>query len=75
MFRRFVKNCSERFVPITRMSIIRHLMQEKNFLNPQELKKFEDFALALDAAIVNRHHDLLQELKVKKNTDSDTFCW
>ncbi len=54
----------EKFIPITRRSVIRHLMQEKDFLNEREQKEFERLALALDAAIVNRHHDILQDLKV-----------
>ena len=41
-------------------------MQEKGFLTEKEQKDFEKMALALDAAIVNRHHDVLQDLKVNK---------
>ncbi len=44
--------------------MMRHLMTEKNFLTDAEFKKFEPFALALDSAIVNRYHGLLEELKV-----------
>ena len=54
----------EKFIPITRRSVMRHLMQEPGFLSEQELEHFEHFALALDSAIVNRYHYLLQELKV-----------
>ncbi len=39
-------------------------MQEKNFLTEEELKKFEDFSIALDSAIVNKYHGILQDLKV-----------
>ena len=33
-------------------------------LTEEELGKFEHFAIALDSAIVNKHHMILQELKV-----------
>jgi hypothetical protein len=39
-------------------------MQKKDFLTQEELKVYEDFALALDTAIVNKYHGVLQELKV-----------
>ena len=63
--------CREKFIPITRRSVIRHLMQEKNFLTEKEQKDFEKLALALDAAIINRHHDILQDLKVTFAGDSE----
>nr|KAG5707520.1 hypothetical protein BaRGS_012024 [Batillaria attramentaria] len=50
-------------------------MEEENFLNEEEKKKFEDFALALDSAIVNKYHGILQELKIlfdPINPDKDT---
>lgn len=56
----------ERFIPITRRSIVRHLIEEKDFLSEDEKKKYEDFALALDSAIVNKYHGILQELKVRR---------
>lgn len=56
--------CRERYIPITRKSIIRFLMEEKDFLTDEEKKAFHDFALALDSAIVNKYHSILQELKV-----------
>ena len=39
-------------------------MQEDNFLTEEELKKFEAFSTALDSAIVNRYHGMLQDIKV-----------
>jgi len=44
--------------------MVRHLMQEEKMLTEEEVEGFESFALALDSAIVNRYHGLLQELKV-----------
>ena len=49
---------------MTRRSLIRELMQQKNFLKAEELQNFEKFSVALDSAIVHRYHVLLQELKV-----------
>ena len=54
----------ERYIPITRRSIIRYLVEQERFFSEEEKKKFEDFALALDSAIVNKYHGVLQELKV-----------
>ena len=54
----------EKYIPITRRSMVRHLMQEEKMLTEEEVEGFESFALALDSAIVNRYHGLLQELKV-----------
>lgn len=42
-------------------------MEKKDFLTPEEQKYFEDFALALDSAIVNQYHGVLQELKVYRS--------
>ncbi|XP_060553523.1 transmembrane protein 143-like isoform X2 [Ruditapes philippinarum] len=69
-------NYRERFIQVTRKSIIRHLMQKKDFLTQEELKVYEDFALALDTAIVNKYHGVLQELKNlfdPLNPDKDTI--
>ncbi|KAJ8302759.1 hypothetical protein KUTeg_019155 [Tegillarca granosa] len=54
----------ERYIPITRLSIIRHLMEEKDFLTVEEKKDFEEFAFSLDSAIVNKYKGVLQEIKV-----------
>ncbi|XP_067651664.1 transmembrane protein 143-like [Haliotis asinina] len=67
----------ERYIPITRRSVIRHLMQEEDFLTDEEKRKFDDFALALDSAIVNKYHGVLQELKRifdPLNPDKDTIA-
>ncbi|KAK6185030.1 hypothetical protein SNE40_007356 [Patella caerulea] len=66
----------ERYIPITRRSVIRHIMEEEEFLTEEEKKKFEDFALALDSALVNKYHGILQELKSlfdPINPDKDTI--
>ena len=45
-------------------------MEKKKFLTQEEQKYFEDFALALDSAIVNQYHGVLQELKVCKHFET-----
>lgn len=65
----------ERYIPITRKSIIRQLMEEEYFLNDEEKKMFESFAVGLDTAIVNKYHGVLQDIKVlfdPINPDKDT---
>lgn len=66
----------ERYIPITRLSIIRHLMEEKDFLTVEEKKDFEEFAFSLDSAIVNKYKGVLQEIKRlfdPINPDKDTI--
>ncbi|KAK3778074.1 hypothetical protein RRG08_044690 [Elysia crispata] len=65
----------ERYIPITRHSIIRHLIQHKDFLTDAEKKIFPDFALAIDTALVNKYNTILQQLKAlfdPINPDKDT---
>lgn len=40
-------------------------MDKDGFLTEEEKKVYEDFALALDSAIVNKYHGILQDLKVQ----------
>jgi len=47
-----------------RRSLVRHLLEEGNFLTKEELQKFDSFTLSLDSAILNKYHDVLQQLKV-----------
>ena len=54
----------ERFIPLSRRSLIRELMQEDNFLSEAERRRFDEFAVALDTAINRQYHGVLSELKV-----------
>lgn len=66
----------EKFIPLTRRSLLRFLMQENNSLTDEELRHFEKFSTALDAAIINRYYGLLHELKDlfdPINPDKDTI--
>ena len=60
----------ERYIPITRRSILRFLLEEEGFLMTDEKKTFKEFALALDSAIVNKYHGILHEL----NVSHQAFC-
>ena len=42
------------------------MMQAKEYLNADELSKFDKFAEALDSAVINRYHSVLQDLKVER---------
>lgn len=54
----------ERYIPITRQSVIRYLTQDKDFLSEEEKKLFPGFVHALDAALVSKYQHVLEELKV-----------
>ena len=54
----------ERYIPITRQSIIRFVIEEQDFLTDEEKKLFPDFSVALDSALTNKYHHVLQELRV-----------
>ncbi|OWF38029.1 transmembrane protein 143-like [Mizuhopecten yessoensis] len=65
----------EKYIPITRTSIVRHILQE-NMLNDEEKKIFEDFAMCLDKSIRNKYHGVLQQAKEMfdpLNPDKDTI--
>ena len=65
----------EKYIPITRRSIIRHLMEEEYFLNIEEKRMFEDFAVGLDTAIVNKYHGVLQDVKVNQKMIPVKLTW
>ena len=54
----------ERFIPISRRSLVGQLMQQEDFLTDAERKRFEEFAVGLDNAIDHQYHGVLSELKV-----------
>ncbi|XP_062566890.1 transmembrane protein 143-like [Saccostrea cucullata] len=66
----------EKYIPITRRTLIRRVIEEKNCLTVQEQRKFDEFAIALDSAIVQEYHGVLNELKTlfdPVNPDKDTL--
>ncbi|XP_041454446.1 transmembrane protein 143-like isoform X2 [Lytechinus variegatus] len=67
----------ERFIPLSRRSLIRELMQEDDFLTDAERRRFEEFAIAMDNAISKQYHGVLAELKQlfdPVNPDKDTIA-
>jgi hypothetical protein len=46
--------------------LIRRIIEERDLLTVQEQRKFDEFAIALDSAIVQEYHGVLNELKVGK---------
>ena len=56
---------SECYIPMTRRTLIRQLMQQQDLLTPGEMSGFEKFSSSLDSAIIHRYHVLLQELTVR----------
>lgn len=63
----------EKFIPVTRRSLVRRLGEEENLLNWQEREKLETFASALDARFSQRLQGLLEETKVWM-TSSSMYC-
>ncbi|XP_013062063.2 transmembrane protein 143-like [Biomphalaria glabrata] len=66
----------EQYIPITRQSLLRFLLQEKSFFTESELKLFPSFVLALDSTLVNKYHTVLtnlQSLFDPINPDKDTL--
>ncbi|XP_033113132.1 transmembrane protein 143-like [Anneissia japonica] len=71
-----VHDVREKFIPMSRRNLVRQLIQEEDFLNDDERKRFEAFAVSLDNAIVNQYHSTLSELKSlfdPLNPDKDTI--
>ena len=55
----------EKFIPVTRHSLMQRLREEEGLLNWQEREKLESFAAALDAHFSHRFLATLQEAKVR----------
>uniref|UniRef100_A0A0B6XXX1 Transmembrane protein 143 n=1 Tax=Arion vulgaris TaxID=1028688 RepID=A0A0B6XXX1_9EUPU len=65
----------ERYIPVSRQSIIRHFVEEKDFLTEEEKKLVPGFVRSLDTVLVNKYHGILEELKAlfdPINPDKDT---
>jgi hypothetical protein len=50
-------------------------MEEEHFLNIEEKRMFEDFAVGLDTAIVNKYHGVLQDVKVNQKRIPVKLTW
>ncbi|XP_022097550.1 transmembrane protein 143-like [Acanthaster planci] len=67
----------EHFIPISRRSLVRLLMQEEGLLTGMDLEKFEELSVSLDWTIINQYHGVLAELKQlfdPVNPDQDTMA-
>ena len=58
----------EKFIPVTRRSLMRRLRDEEGLLNWEERDKLESFAAALDSHFSQRFQATLQEAKVCRSS-------
>ncbi|XP_029647528.1 transmembrane protein 143 isoform X1 [Octopus sinensis] len=66
----------EHYIPITRYSVIQHLMHNGNLLQADVHEEFVEFSLALDNVIVTKYQGVLQDIKRlfdPINPDKDTI--
>ena len=62
----------EKFIPVTRRSLVRRLGEEEGLLSWEEREKLEIFAAALDARFSQRFQGCLEEAKVNTHTHTHT---
>ena len=62
----------EKFIPVTRRSLVRWLGEEEGLLSWEEREKLEVFAAALDARFSQRFQGCLKEAKVNTHTHTHT---
>lgn len=60
------ENRREKFIPVTRRSLVRRLAEEEGLLNWEEKRLLENFAAALDARFSQRFQGILEETKVRR---------
>ena len=58
----------EKFIPVTRRSLLRRLREEEGLLNWREREKLDSFASSLDSCFSQRFLATLQEAKVSETT-------
>ncbi|BFZ13524.1 hypothetical protein BsWGS_16563 [Bradybaena similaris] len=66
----------ESYIPVTRQSLVRYLIEDKELLTEDERRLFSDFVLALDIVLVNKYHGVLEDLKIlfdPSNPDKETL--
>ena len=56
----------EKFIPVTRRTLLLSLIEEKNMFSLAERQLMERFAAALDAHYSHRFYGILEETKVRK---------
>lgn len=55
----------EKFIPVTRRTLVRRLVEEDGLLNWEERRLLESFAASLDAYYSQKFYALLEEAKVR----------
>ena len=60
----WIEGKKEKFIPVTRRSLLRRLGEEEGLLNWEERGLLERFAAALDARFSQRFQAILEEAKV-----------
>ncbi|CAG5129220.1 unnamed protein product, partial [Candidula unifasciata] len=66
----------ESYIPLTRQSLVRYLIEDKEILTKDEKKLFSDFVRALDIVLANKYHGVLEDLKIlfdPCNPDKETL--
>lgn len=63
----------EKFIPVTRRTLVNKLVEEDGLLNWEEKRLLESFAASLDAYYSQKFYALLEEAKVSYGKQSDHF--
>ena len=56
----------EKFIPVTRRTLLRTLVEEKGFLENEEREKMESLGASLDAKYSQTFYSILEEAKVRQ---------
>lgn len=54
------------YIPMTRKSLAKRIMEEETLISPEDHSRFHQFAVALDHSVGRLYHGVLGELKVDK---------
>jgi hypothetical protein len=54
------------YIPMTRKSLAKRIMEEETLISPEDHKRFHEFAVALNHSVGRLYHGVLGELKVVK---------
>ena len=57
----------ERFVPVTRRALVRHIYQHPDLLSSEGKRNFDQLALLLEDAITKQSNRIMEELKVRSS--------
>lgn len=74
MLKKFEKQ-EEKFIPVTRRTLVNKLVEEDGLLNWEEKRLMESFAASLDAYYSQKFYAILEEAKVRRGKDWTTGMW